>query len=153
MMSDVNATQRMVVRGESDGESKFVAGARDHELVMDDPEAMGGDDAGAMPIEYLLAAWTGCLNATIRAVAPDYDLDVKGVSVEVAGEFDPRKHLGHAEEPRAGYQGVEATVDVEFAGDVDDDTLAEFTAAVEERCPVSDNLANETATDVTLRGE
>ena len=43
-MSDANATQRMEVRGESDGESKFVAEARNHELVMDDPEAMGGED-------------------------------------------------------------------------------------------------------------
>ena len=152
-MSEADATRRMEVSGESDGESKFVARARDHELVMDDPEAMGGDDDGAMPIEYLLAAWSGCLNATVRAVAPDFDLDVEGVEVAVAGGFDPRKHLGRADEPRAGYQGVEATVDVEFAGDVDDDALTEFTAAVEERCPVSDNLANETATDVTLRQE
>lgn len=152
-MSEANATQRMEVSGESDGESKFVARARDHELVMDDPEAMGGDDAGAMPVEYLLAAWTGCLNATVRAVAPDFDLSVEGVEVAVAGEFNPRKHLGRDEDPRAGYQGVEATVDVDFAGDVDDETLAEFTAAVEERCPVSDNLANETPTDVTLREE
>ena len=152
-MSDANATQRMEVSGESDGDSKFVAEARGHRLVMDDPEAMGGEDDGAMPVEYLLAAWTGCLNATVRAVAPEFDLDVEGVEVEVAGEFDPRKHLGHAEEPRAGYQGVEATVDVDFAGDVDDDTLDEFTAAVEERCPVSDNLAKETPTDVTLQRE
>lgn len=150
-MSDTDTIQRMAVSGESDGESKFVARARNHELVMDDPEAMGGDDAGAMPVEYLLAAWTGCLNATVRAVAPDFDLEVEGVAVDVAGEFDPRKHLGHAEEPRAGYQGVEAEVDVEFAGDVDDDTLTEFIAAVDKRCPVSDNLANVTPTDVTLR--
>ncbi|PSQ55330.1 osmotically inducible protein C [Halobacteriales archaeon SW_8_68_21] len=117
-MSDANATQRMEVRGESDGESKFVAEARNHELVMDDPEAMGGEDAGAMPIEYLLAAWTGCLNATVRAVAPDFDLDRSVMS-----------------------------------GGVADDTLAEFTAAVEERCPVSDNLAVETPPDMTLRRE
>lgn len=84
-------------------------------------------------------------------VAPDFDLEVEGVAVDVAGEFDPRKHLGHAEEPRAGYQGVEAEVDVDFAGDVDDDTLAEFTAAVEARCPVSDNPADVTPTDVTLQ--
>jgi len=152
-MSDTDTTQRMAVSGESDGDSKFLAHARDHELVMDDPEEMGGDDEGAMPVEYLLAAWAGCLNATVRAVAPDFDLEVEGVAVDVAGEFDPRKHLGHAEEPRAGYQGVEAEVDVDFAGDVDDDTLAEFTAAVEERCPVSDNLANVTPTDVTLQQE
>ncbi|ELZ43863.1 OsmC family protein [Halorubrum californiense DSM 19288] len=152
-MSEANATQRMAVSGESDSESKFVAEARGHELVMDDPEGMGGDDAGAMPVEYLLAAWSGCLNATVRATAPDFDLDVEGVAVEVAGEFNPRKHLGRDGDPRAGYQGVEASVDVDFAGDVDDEALAEFTAAVEERCPVSDNLANETATDVTLRQE
>lgn len=149
-MSDTDTTQRMEVRGESDGESKFVAETRGHELVMDDPEAMGGEDAGAMPVEYLLAAWTGCLNATVRAVAPDFDLTVEGVAVEATGEFDPRRHLGHAEEPRAGYQDVEATVDVDFADAVDDDTLAEFTAAVEKRCPVSDNLAVRTPTDVTV---
>jgi uncharacterized OsmC-like protein len=149
-MSDTNTTQRMRVRGASDGESKFVAEARGHSLVMDDPEAMGGDDSGAMPVEYLLAAWTGCLNATVRAVAPDFDLDVESVEVEVAGEFDPRKHLGQADDPRAGYQGVEASVDVSFADTVSDEALAEFTAAVEERCPVSDNLAAETPTDVTL---
>ena len=124
-MSDSDTTQRMSVRGESDGVSKFVAETRGHELVMDDPEAMGGEDAGAMPVEYLLAAWTGCLNATVRAVAPDFDLTVESVAVEAAGEFDPRKHLGHAS----------------VAG------------AVEERCPVSDNLAAETPTDVTLQRE
>lgn len=150
-MSDSDTTQRMAVSGESDGDSRFVAQARDHELVMDDPEGMGGADEGAMPVEYLLAAWTGCLNATVRAVAPALDLEVEGVAVDVAGEFDPRTHLGRAEEPRAGYQGVEATVDVDFVDDVDDDTLAEFTAAVEERCPVSDNLANETPTAVTVQ--
>lgn len=53
-MSDT--TQRMAVSGESDGDSRFVAHARDHELVMDDPEEMSGDDEGAMPVEYLLAA-------------------------------------------------------------------------------------------------
>ena len=149
-MSDTDTTQRMRVRGTSDGESKFVAEARGHSLVMDDPEAMGGEDSGAMPVEYLLAAWTGCLNATVRAVAPDFDLHVNEVNVEVAGEFDPRKHLGRAEDPRSGYQGVEASVDVTFADTVSDETLTEFTAAVEERCPVSDNLAAETPTDVTL---
>ena len=149
-MSDTDTTQRMRVRGTSDGESKFVAEARGHSLVMDDPEAMGGEDSGAMPVEYLLAAWTGCLNATVRAVAPDFDLHVNEVNVEVAGEFDPRKHPGRAEDPRAGYQGVEASVDVTFADTVSDETLTEFTAAVEERCPVSDNLAAETPTDVTL---
>lgn len=111
-MSDTDTTQRMAVSGESDGDSKFVAHARDHELVMDDPEEMGGDDEGATPVEYLLAAWSGCLNATVRAVAPDFDLEVEGVAVDVAGEF---------------------------------------TAAVEDRCPVSDNLANVTPTDVTLQ--
>lgn len=150
-MSNTERPQRTAVSGESDGESKFVAQARDHELVMDDPEEMGGGDAGVMPVEYLLAAWTGCLNATVGAVAPDFDLDVESGAVDVAGEFDPRKHLDHADEPRAGYQGVEATADVDFAGDVDADTLAEFTAAVEEQWPVSDNLANGTPTDVTLQ--
>lgn len=43
--------------------TKATIEVRDFELVVDEPEDMGGTDEGPNPLEYLLASQSGCLNA------------------------------------------------------------------------------------------
>ncbi|MFB6068836.1 MAG: OsmC family protein [Halobacterium sp.] len=132
----------------SDSATKTTVEVRDFELVVDEPEALGGTDDGPNPVEYVLAALSGCLNVVGHLVADEMGLEIRSLSFSAEGDLDPRKFQGTSDEPRAGYEEIRVTVDVDT--DADEATLDDWIAAVEERCPVTDNLRDETALDVSV---
>jgi uncharacterized OsmC-like protein len=79
------------------------------------------------------------------------DLEVRELELEIDGDLNPAKFMGKSDEPRAGYE--EIRVDITADVDATDETIQQWLSAVEERCPVSDNLAHETplALDFTSR--
>jgi len=42
--------------------TRVTAKARQFSIVIDEPPSLGGHDAGANPVEYLLASYAGCVN-------------------------------------------------------------------------------------------
>lgn len=60
---------------------------RDHQVVIDRPEAKGGRDAGPMGGELLLAALGGCFTSNLLAAARERDTALGAVSVSVEGEL------------------------------------------------------------------
>ncbi|RLF88608.1 OsmC family peroxiredoxin [Thermococci archaeon] len=116
--------------------------AGDYEIIMD---KLGGE--APSPIEYVLAALVGCINIVGHMVAKDMGFEIKNLEIEVTGIFNPAKFMGQ-DEGRAGFKTVKAVVRVD--ADVDEETLREWLKRVEERCPVSDNLANSTPTELIL---
>ncbi|KPN30036.1 hypothetical protein SY89_00758 [Halolamina pelagica] len=56
-------------------------------------------------------------------------------------------YRGEDVDDRAGLQGVEVSLSVETAGDAD---LDAWLSNVEDRCPVTDNVENETGVSVSL---
>lgn len=147
-MSEAHHTEQFAVSAESESETKTAVEARDFEFVVDEPAALGGTNDGPNPVEYLIGAWAGCLNVVVHTVSEERGIDLDGVEVEIQGELDPRKFLGAAEDVRAGYQELDVAITVE--SDADRDTLDALSEAVEERCPVGDNIANPTPADVTI---
>jgi uncharacterized OsmC-like protein len=147
-MSETDHLERFAVSAESESETKTTVRARDFEFVVDEPPALGGTNDGPNPVEYLIGAWAGCLNVVVHTVAEERGIDVEGVEVEIEGDLDPRKFLGATDDVRAGYQGIDARIDVE--SDADRAALDALGEAVAERCPVGDNVANPTPTDVTV---
>lgn len=115
---------------------------RSFEFVVDEPATLGGTDEGPNPVEYLLGALAGCMNVTAHQVARELDLEVRDLEITIAGDLDPAKFVGKSDEPRAGYE--EIRVDVSADVDATDETIQTWLSTVEERCPVSDNLANGT---------
>lgn len=111
-------------------------------ITVDEPENLGGTNEGPSPVEYVLAALSGCLNVVGNMVAKEMGFEINSLSFEVRGELDPAKFMGKSEEPRAGYQ--EITVEIDIDADADAETINEWLEVVESRCPVSDNLANKT---------
>ncbi|MFC7046091.1 OsmC family protein [Halobacteriaceae archaeon GCM10025711] len=103
-------------------------------------EILVGRDA--KPLELLLTALAGCVNSAGHQVARDMDLDIDELHVSVNAAYDPAKYLGEETDARAGFEGFDVTVDVE--SDADAATIDEWLAAVERRCPVSDNLQDAT---------
>ena len=100
------------------------------------------------PVEYFLGSVLGCLNSTTTMVARDMDIDIDELEVTVEGGVNYARYRGEESPDRPGLQGLDVTVSVD--ADADDEELEALLAAVEERCPVTDNVENETSIDVRL---
>ena len=94
------------------------------------------------PVEYFLGAVLGCLNSTGTMVARDMDLAIDEMTVEIDGGVDYASYRGESSDSRPGLQGLEVRIRLDT--DADEDTVAEWLEAVKARCPVTDNVENET---------
>ncbi len=110
-----------------------------------DAEFVVGKDVN--PVEYFLGSVLACLNSTGTMVARDMDIDIESLEATVEGDLNYATYRGEEIEDRAGLQGLDVTLSVETEGDAD---LDAWLTAVKERCPVTDNVENETALSVTL---
>jgi len=94
------------VKGQSKSATKFTAQARQFSLTIDEPEALGGRDESANPVEYILAGLAGCLNVVGHLVAKELDLELKHLDIEVSGNINPNRFLGLSEQERAGFKSI-----------------------------------------------
>ena len=114
-------------------------------VAVGDAEFVVGNDVN--PIEYLLGSILGCLNSTGTMVARDMGIDIESLEATIEGDVNYAAYLGKETSDRPGLQELNVTLSVEAAGDAD---LDAWLAAVEERCPVTDNVGNGTELSVTL---
>jgi len=120
-----------------------------HTVYVDQPEAMGGTDAGPNPLQYLLLSLAGCFCAIARIVAKQKKLTVRSVKVKVQGDLNMDVLLGISKDDRAGFGALDVEIEVDA-----DMTLEEKEAYVHEvdsRCPVSDNIMKTTSISVKLK--
>ncbi len=128
--------------------TKTIVKARQFQMIIDEPKALGGADAGANPVEYVLAAVSGCLNVVGHVVAAEMGFALKGLTIEAEGALDPARFQGTSNAARAGYREIRLTLKPD--ADTDQKTLETWRAAIEDRCPVSDNLKNATPVSIQL---
>ena len=79
-----------------EGGLRFEAQVRSHRIVMDQPERVGGDDAGPQPVELLGAALGGCAALYVQRFLHTRDLPSEGLRVEVEqhGATNPSRVAG-----------------------------------------------------------
>jgi uncharacterized OsmC-like protein len=116
--------------------------ARSFTMYVDEPPQLGGEDKGANPVEYLLAALAGCLNVVGHMVAKEMNMQLDGLTINIEGVLNPAKFLGKSNAERAGYKEINVTIEAKT--NAPEDVLKKWIETVESRCPVSDNIANPT---------
>lgn len=137
-MADLN----FIVEGESLTATRFDATARQFSILVDEPPALGGEDLGANPVEYLLAAYAGCINVVAHLTARELGIHVIKLSISVSGDLNPGRFLGLSDEERAGFKHIE----VKFLPitDATPELLQKWVETIKRRCPINDNLASPT---------
>lgn len=134
------------VKAHSENPTKTIVKARGFEIIVDEPADLGGTDHGANPVEYVLAAYAGCLNVMAHICAKELGFELRGIKIDLAGTLNPARLFGQSFEERAGYK--EITVTMRPDCDADSNTLSKWKETIVDRCPVGDNLKN--ATDVVV---
>lgn len=121
---------------------------RDHTLIVDEPEALGGADSGPNPVELILGALGSCQEITYRAYATALGIPLDSVSVELDGDIDLRGFFGVDPSVRAGYQRIKGTV--KLVSSADEATLKQLRDAVNAHCPVLDIITNPVPVELDL---
>jgi uncharacterized OsmC-like protein len=111
-----------------------------HLLVADEPVAVGGEDAGPGPYDFLLAALGACTSMTMRLYA-----ERKGISADRFSIRLSHRRI-HAEDcadcdTKDGNIG-EITRDITIEGDMADADRARL-MEIADRCPVHQTLTHE----------
>ncbi len=130
------------VKGRNETETRFVAGARQFQLIIDEPEELGGTDQAANPVEFLLAAYAGCLNVVGHMIAKELDIEIRSLEIEIEGDLDPSKLYGKPTVNRPGYQEIRVRLIPD--SDATPAQLELWLSTIQTRCPVNDNLLNAT---------
>jgi len=124
------------------------ATARQFNVTVDEPEALGGADTGPSPVELLLAALGSCQEITYRLYADALGIPLDGVSVRLTGNLDLRGFFAVDPAVRPGYQSIEATVVLDSPAP--DEDLARLKATVDRYCPVLDVVTSATPVELKL---
>jgi uncharacterized OsmC-like protein len=101
--------------------------------------ASGGDGTLACSGDMLLQALAACAGVTLRSVAVNRGLDIRGGQVMASGELDFRGTMGISREAPVGF--VRIVLRFELDADLSDEELATLIATTERYCVVYQTLA------------
>ncbi len=130
------------IKAKSENPTRTLVETRGFKLVLAEPDSLGGTNAGPNPVEYELAAFSGCITVMGHLIAKEMGFELRGLEAEIEGDLNPGRFSGKSMKERAGFQ--EIRVNIKPDADADAETLKKWVMAIEERCPVSDNLAHAT---------
>jgi len=135
-----NAPTAVTVAESGDGRYRQIVSAGSHRLVADEPLALGGDDAGPAPYDFLLAALGACTSITLRMYAERKALPLARISVALSHE---RLTAANGE---AGERIVRV---IALEGALDDAQRARL-LEIAKRCPVHRTLSGALLIDSRL---
>ena len=120
----------------------IIGQSRDHRIVMDVSKVRGGDDSGPSPPECLALSLAGCVLNLIRVLGEERGLACPGLEVGVKGMINPARAFGLESEFRAGFLDFQVTVKGGDGWPREEKLF--LLDALQNRCPICDNLANPT---------
>jgi uncharacterized OsmC-like protein len=119
-----------------------------HTIEVDEPPALGGEDAAANPVEYYLASLLSCQVVTWRVWADKLGIAVDHLSARAEGDLDVQGFFGFDDSVRPGFSAVRVVVTV--TGPESRERYLQLQDAVDAHCPVLDLTRNPTPVQTTL---
>jgi uncharacterized OsmC-like protein len=119
-----------------DGACQTINRKKDFVCTLDEPPVLLGNDRGPNPVEYLLAALSGCMTTTLAYHAAAQGIKIESIQSEYEGDLDLHGFLGLDPKVRQGYQ--EVRVKFKVKGDADQAKVEELVR----KSPVFDMLTN-----------
>lgn len=108
-------------------------------ILVDEPPAIGGTDAGPSPVELLLAAFAACQEISYAVFAAVGGVPLESVKVHVRGNMDARGIVGADDSIPAGFSAISYRTEIKSSADPE--TIRRLVATAEQRCPVMSTLA------------
>lgn len=149
-MNTPKREMKVLVHGISENPTKMKLRSGKFEMVIDEPQSMGGTDEGPSPVQALLMAEAGCLNVTGHEVARQKGLKLNGMKITIEGVLDPSAFMGISFEARTGFQKILITIDPDFESASTED-IRVWLEETEKRCPVTDNIREKTEISVIVK--
>ncbi len=112
-------------------------------LIMDEPAALGGEDQGPNPLEYLLASLNGCKGVMIPLIAKELNFSFSDLSFDTKAVVDLRGLMGQ-KGISTHFQSLTFLVNIKT--DESDERLQALQEAVATRCPVYNLLRDANVT-------
>lgn len=110
--------------------------------------ASGGNGSFACSGDMLLQALVACAGVTLRSVAVNRGVDVRGGRVRAEGDLDFRGTMGVAREAPVGFRAIRLTFMLDT--DVDQEALAQLIATTERYCVVLQTITGGPPVDVAV---
>lgn len=119
-----------------------------HELIADEPTALGGGNAGPTPYGLLLSALGSCTTMTLRLYANKKQWPLKKAKVLLRHTKIHAEDCAECEEESGFIETI--TRELELIGDLDEKQRARL-LEISERCPVHRTLTKDLKVTTTLR--
>jgi putative redox protein len=133
---DKQTTQRRTVEGTWRGGLRCDVSAGDFVLVADEPETVGGTDAGPQPTDLLLASVASCFTLAMAYCARKRAISLDSLSVTVTGIYEGPRFQTIAIESRVG---------------CDPDLLESLVLSAKRVCYVTNTLQSEVGITVNAK--
>ncbi len=117
----------------------------------DEPAVLLGEDNGANPVEYVMAALAGCLTTSLVYHAAAQGITIESVESSYEGELDLHGFLGLSDKVRNGYESLNVTFRIK--ADAPEEKLRELVQLAQRRSPVFDIVSNPVPVTVELATE
>lgn len=112
-----------------------------HDLIVDEPESVGGEDAGPTPYDLLLAALGACTSMTMKMYADRKGLALDKVRIELEHSREHVKDCADCDD-QLGRQIQAIDRAIELEGDLTPDQRAKL-LEIADKCPVHRTLESE----------
>jgi putative redox protein len=137
---------QVTTRTEDEYRTEIRAGR--HSLVADEPEDVGGTDAGPTPYDYLLAALGSCTGMTLRMYADRKGWPLEEATVRLSHEKIHADDCDHCDQADGKVDRIEREIDVQ--GDLTSDQRQRL-LEIANKCPVHRTLHGEIDVQSHLR--
>ena len=111
-----------------------------HAVIADEPESLGGTDAGPTPYDYLLGALGGCTAMTLRMYADRKGWPLESVTVRLSQQRIHAKDCGECETEEGRIDRIEREIELE--GPLDEKQRQRL-LEIADMCPVHRTLTTE----------